>query len=51
MLITPTFLPVAEKLIDQVFPTKVTFHRHEVLTFDPLSGVVRAGGAGTWVCA
>ena len=37
-----TFLPVAEELIDQVFPTQLTYHQHVDGTsgYDPLSGVI-----------
>ena len=40
MDIDATFLPVAENLIDQVFPTAVTFHQHGTKTYDPLTGAV-----------
>lgn len=38
MDITATFLPIAEELIDQVFPTPVTFRQHSTATYDPLTG-------------
>ena len=42
MQITPTFLPVAEELIDQVFPTDVVYVEHTDTTsgYDPLTGTI-----------
>ena len=40
MDIDATFLPVAVELIDNVFPTDVTFHQHGTKTFDPETGTV-----------
>jgi len=40
MDITATFLPVAVELIDNVFPTSVTFHQHGAATYDPTTGAV-----------
>ena len=40
MNIDATFLPVAVELIDNVFPTAVTFHQHGTKTFDPETGAV-----------
>ena len=40
MDIDSTFLPVAVELIDNVFPTDVTFHQHGTKTFDPETGTV-----------
>ena len=42
MDIDATFLPVAEELIDQVFPTNLIYHQHLDTTggYDPLTGRV-----------
>lgn len=49
MQITPTFLPIAEKLIDQVFPTNVVFHQHDTVTYDPVSGnITHSSGSWDW---
>lgn len=40
MNITSTFLPVAVELIQQVFPTEITYHRKEGTSYDPSSGDV-----------
>ena len=40
MDIDATFLPVAEELIDSVFPTDITYHQSGGKTFDPLTGTV-----------
>ena len=37
MDIDGTFLPVAVELIDQVFPTSVTYRRMNVVSYDPAS--------------
>ncbi len=38
MDIDATFLPVAEDLIDNVFPTSIVFKQHTTATYDPLTG-------------
>ena len=42
MDIDATFLPVAKELIDQVFPTAVTYHQHVDGTggYDPATGTI-----------
>jgi len=40
MDIDATFLPVAEELIDNVFPTEIVYHQSGGKTFDPLTGTV-----------
>ena len=40
MDIDATFLPVAVELIDNVFPTDVTFHQHGTKAYDPTTGTV-----------
>ena len=40
MDIDGTFLPVADLLVNQVFPTQITYHEHRPGTFDPFTGVV-----------
>ena len=40
MDIDATFLPVGVELIDNVFPTDITFHQHGSTAYDPVSGVV-----------
>lgn len=40
MDITATFLPVAIELIDNVFPTAITYRRDEGSTYDPGTGLV-----------
>lgn len=40
MDVTATFLPVAVELIDNVFPSDVTFHQHGTATYDPETGAV-----------
>ena len=41
MDIDATFLnPVAVELIDNVFPTDITFHQHGSTAYDPVTGVV-----------
>ena len=40
MDIDQTFLPVAVELIDNVFPTAITFHQHGTKTYDPTTGTV-----------
>jgi hypothetical protein len=42
MDIDATFLPVADTLINSVFPTQIVYHEHRKGTYDPLSGVVTA---------
>jgi hypothetical protein len=37
-----TFLPVADTLINSVFPTPIVYHEHQQGTYDPLTGVVAA---------
>ena len=38
MNIDSTFLPVAEELIDNVFPTPIVYHQTENPTYDPATG-------------
>ena len=45
MNIDATFLPVGVELIDNVFPTAITFHQHGSTAYDPVTGVV--AGADT----
>ena len=40
MDVSATFLPVGVELIDNVFPTDITFHRHGSTAYDPVTGVV-----------
>jgi hypothetical protein len=40
MNITNTFLPVAVELIQNVFPTAITYHRKEGTSYDPATGDV-----------
>ena len=40
MQITPTFLPVAVELIDEVFPTSITYIRNLGSSYDPSTGEV-----------
>ena len=40
MDIVSTFLPIAEELIDQVFPTKITYIRSTGTGYDPSTGEV-----------
>ena len=40
MDITNTFLPIAVELIQNVFPTAITYHRKEGTTYDPSTGDV-----------
>ena len=40
MDIDATFLPVGVELIDNVFPTDITFHQHGSTAYDPVTGVV-----------
>ncbi|ADD94724.1 hypothetical protein [uncultured phage MedDCM-OCT-S09-C28] len=40
MNIDSTFLPVAVELIQNVFPTAITYHRKEGTSYDPSSGEV-----------
>ena len=40
MDIDSTFLPVAVELIQNVFPTSVTYHRKEGTSYDPNTGIV-----------
>ena len=40
MDIRATFLPVAEELIDSVFPTDITYTRNLTPTYDPATGEV-----------
>lgn len=40
MDIDATFLPVGIELIDNVFPTAVTFHQHGTSGYDPETGTV-----------
>jgi hypothetical protein len=42
MEITDTFLPVADTLINSVFPTPIVYHENQAGTYDPLSGLVTA---------
>jgi len=37
-----TFLPVADTLINSVFPTPIVYHEHQQGTYDPLTGAVTA---------
>jgi len=43
MDIDATFLPVAQTLVDQTFPTDVVYHQHGAGTYDPLTGAVAGG--------
>jgi hypothetical protein len=43
MDIDSVFLPVADLLINQTFPTQITYHEHSTGGYDPLSGVVTGG--------
>ncbi len=38
MDIDATFLPVGVELIDRVFPTAITYHRHGAGAYDPSTG-------------
>ena len=40
MDIDSTFLPVAVELVQNVFPTDVTYHRKEGTSYDPSTGTV-----------
>ena len=40
MDVSATFLPVGVELIDNVFPTDITFHQHGSTAYDPVTGVV-----------
>ena len=40
MDITSTFLPIAVELIQNVFPTAITYHRKEGTSYDPATGDV-----------
>ena len=40
MDVSATFLPVGVELIDNVFPTDITFHQHGSTAYDPATGVV-----------
>ena len=40
MDIDATFAPVADLLVNQVFPTQITYHEHRPGTYDPLKGTV-----------
>jgi hypothetical protein len=42
MEIDATFLPVADLLVNTVFPTPITYHEHRPGTYDPLTGTVTA---------
>jgi hypothetical protein len=35
-----TFAPVADLLVNQVFPTQITYHEHRPGKYDPLTGAV-----------
>jgi hypothetical protein len=38
--IDATFLPVADLLVNTVFPTQITYRQHRSGTYDPLKGTV-----------
>ena len=40
MQIDSTFLPVAKELIDNVFPTAITYIRNTAPAYDPATGIV-----------
>jgi hypothetical protein len=40
MDITSTFLPIAQELIDNIFPTDAIYHRSEGKVYDPATGEV-----------
>jgi hypothetical protein len=44
--ITATFLPVADTLINAVFPTPIIYKRHNEAVYDPLTGTMRYAFAG-----
>lgn len=37
------FLPIAENLIDSIFPTAVVYHRANAGTYDPVTGTAAGG--------
>ena len=43
MDIDVSFLPVAQELIDNVFPTPIVYHEAGTPTYDPMTGTVTAG--------
>lgn len=43
MNVDATFLPVATDLVDNVFGTNITFHRHIAASFNPMTGTVSGG--------
>ena len=45
MDVSAVFTPVGVELIDNVFPTDITFHQHGSTAYDPVTGVV--AGADT----
>ena len=38
-----TFLPLADTLINSVFPTQIVYHEHGASTYDPLTGAMTGG--------
>ena len=40
MDVSAVFTPVGVELIDNVFPTDITFHQHGSTAYDPVTGVV-----------
>ena len=44
MDIDATFAPVAVELIDNVFPTPITYHQPVASAYDPRTGAVAPGG-------
>ena len=42
MNIDATFLPVADLLVNSVFPTPIVYHENKPGTYDPLTGAVTA---------
>ena len=40
MDVSATFLPVGVELIDNVFPSDITFHQHGAGVYDPATGTV-----------
>ncbi len=46
MEITATFLPVADTLINSVFPTPIVYRRHNKAVYDPLTGSMQYVLAG-----
>ena len=45
MDVSAVFTPVGVELIDNVFPSDITFHQHGASVYDPVTGTVT--GAGT----